>query len=156
MRIERIDEVLKIYDENFPKKYEMDPRLEFILAQALLVVIYSEFEKKFKNMVVERFSLAQDRSLANYISSFRRGSIGGLKLGDISGFIERFGQEHRDTFKGLIKQNGIACDMYNSIVINRHEAAHGSGSSETISGVKKLYDGGHIVLDLFEQALWVE
>ena len=46
MRIERIDEVLKIYDENFPKKYEMDPRLEFILAQALLVVIYSEFEKK--------------------------------------------------------------------------------------------------------------
>ena len=48
MRIERIDEVLKIYDENFPKKYEMDPRLEFILAQALLVVIYSEFEKKFK------------------------------------------------------------------------------------------------------------
>ena len=156
MRIERVDEVLKIYDENFPKKYEMNPRLEFILAQALLVVIYSEFEKKFKNMVVERFSLAQDRSPANYISSFRRGSILGLKLGDISGFIGRFGQEHRDTFKGLIKQNGIACDMYNSIVINRHEAAHGSGSSETISGVKKLYDSGHIVLDLFEQALWAE
>ena len=156
MKIKRIDEMLAIYDENFPDRSEMDPRLEVILAQALLVVIYSEFEKRFKNIVVKRFSLAQDRSLENYIKSFKRGSIRGLKLSDISGFVGKFGQEHGDKFKGLIQEDGIACDMYNSIVIDRHEAAHGSGSSETISGVKKLYDGGHIVLDLFEQALWVE
>lgn len=43
MEIKRIDEMLAIYDENFPDRSEIDPRLEVILAQALLVVIYSEF-----------------------------------------------------------------------------------------------------------------
>ena len=91
----------------------------------------------------------------NYISSFNRGTIKGLTLRDISSFVGRFGQIHGDEFKRLVLENNIACDMYNSIVIDRHKAAHGSGSSETISGVKRLYDNGHVVLDLFRDALWV-
>ena len=118
-------------------------------------MIYLEFEKKFSDIVLQRFLLAQDESLSNYISSFRKRSISGLMLRDISGFVKRFGQVHEDLFDELKTKNKIACDMYNSIVIDRHKAAHGSGSSETISGVRKLYDMGHIVLDLFEEALWV-
>lgn len=155
MKIERIDEVFRIYEENFSNRVIMDPKLEFLLVQALLIVIYSEFETRLKDIVVERFSLAQDDSLKSYISSFKSGPFRGLMLSDVSGFVGRFGQKHRDKFKELIKENKIACDMYNSIVIDRHEAAHGSGSSETIRRVRELYDCGHIVLDLFEEALWV-
>ena len=155
MKIERIDEVFRIYEENFSNRVIMDPKLEFLLVQALLIVIYSEFEMRLKDIVVERFSSAQDDSLKSYISSFKSGPFRGLMLSDVSGFVGRFGQKHRDKFKGLVNENKIACDMYNSIVIDRHEAAHGSGSSETIRGVKRLYDNGHIVLDLFEEALWV-
>lgn len=155
MKIKRIDEVFDIYDTHFPNRIGMDPKLEFMLVQALLIVIYSEFEKKFSDIVLQRFLLAQDESLSNYISSFRKRSISGLMLRDISGFVKRFGQVHEDMFDELKTKNKIACDMYNSIVIDRHKAAHGSGSSETISGVRKLYDMGHIVLDLFEEALWV-
>lgn len=156
MKIQRIDEAFEIYDEHFPNRIGMDPKLEFMLVQALLVVIYSEFEQKFNDIVVERFSLTQDNSLVNYISSFNRGSVRRLKLHDIAGFAGRFGQSHGDEFKRLMMENNIACDMYSSIVIDRHKAAHGSGSSETITGVRKLYDNGHVVLDLFRDALWVE
>ena len=155
MKIERIEEVFEIYETHFPNRIVMDPKLEFMLVQALLIVIYSEFEQKLNDIVVKRFLLAQDASLKCYISSFKNGPISGLKLGDISGFVGRFGRKHKNKFKELMEENKIACDMYNSIVIDRHEAAHGSGSSETIRGVKRLYDNGHIVLDLFEEALWV-
>ena len=156
MKIRRIEEVFEIYDEHFPNRIGMDPKLKFMLVQALLIVIYSEFEQQFNDIVVERFSSAQDGSLVNYISSFNRGSVKGLRLRDISGFVGRFGQVHGDEFRRLVMENNIACDMYNSIVIDRHKAAHGSGSSETISGVRRLYNSGHIVLDLFRDALWVK
>ena len=79
MKIKRIDEMLAIYDENFPDRSEMYPRLEVILAQALLVVIYSEFEKRFKNIVVKRFSLARDRSLEKLYTEFQEGINQGVK-----------------------------------------------------------------------------
>ena len=45
MKIRRIEEVFEIYDEHFPNRIGMDPKLEFMLVQALLIVIYSEFEQ---------------------------------------------------------------------------------------------------------------
>ena len=107
-------------------------------------------------MEVERFLLAQDGSLVNNISSFSRGTVKGLRLRDISSFVGRFGQIHGDEFKRLVIANNIAYDVYSSIMIDRHKAACGLGSSETISGVRRLYDNGHVVLDLFRDALWVE
>ena len=112
-------------------------------------------KKKFNDIALQRFLLAQDESLSNYIPNFKKRSVSGLMLRDISGFVKRFGQVHEDMFGELKTKNKNTCHMYNSIVIDRHNAAHGSGSSETISGVRKLYDMGHIVLDLFEEALWV-
>ena len=39
MKIKRIDEVFDIYDTHFPNRIGMDPKLEFMLVQALLIVM---------------------------------------------------------------------------------------------------------------------
>ena len=44
--------------------------------------------------------------------------------------------------------------MYDSILKNRNEAAHGQGSHASIKDVKQYYEQGHIVLDYFREALF--
>ena len=39
---------------------------------------------------------------------------------------------------------------------NRNSVAHGEGSSATLEEVKRYYEGGHVLLDYFKDALWIE
>ena len=47
-----------------------------------------------------------------------------------------------------------AQNMYDSILNNRHNTAHGEGSDVTFGDVKQYYEHGHCVLDYFQDALF--
>ena len=44
--------------------------------------------------------------------------------------------------------------MYDSILNNRHNTAHGEGSDVTFGDIKQYYEHGHCVLDYFRDALF--
>ena len=79
-----------------------------------------------------------------------------LRLHDLSGLLNRFGQDHKDYFQRRLDEGAERIrNMYNSIVTNRNAVAHGRGSKTTFADVREFYETAHVVLDYFDQALWL-
>ena len=155
MRIEIIDQALANCEEYIQNSSSADEELKNMLTQALLILMCAEFEKKFKEFILERCSEIDDDSIKEYIINKTR--IRSLKISDISGLTGEFGEKHKSEFKRLIDGSSTPCDvLYESVRSNRNKVAHGEGCNATILDVKQYYEGAHEVLDHFKQALWVD
>lgn len=156
MRIERIDAALERCVKYLSATDTTDKEIENLLTQSLLILICAEFEKKFRELIRERCSSVNDKSINEYVESHIRRSPRGLKPSDVAGMLAQFGRAHKDEFDRRRDEDRQSESMYSSIVTNRNGVAHGQGSSATLEEVKRYYEGGHVLLDYFKDALWIE
>ena len=155
MRIVKIDEALDRCTAHLSTKdTTVNAMVEDLLVQSLLILIYAEFERTFRTLILERCSRVEDEVVRLYLDSSVKSVFRSLQLGDISGFLARFGPSYRDEFSRRLEQNGEARQMYDNIRTNRNLVAHGDGSYATLADVKQFYEGGHVVLDYFRDTLW--
>ena len=135
----------------------VDKEVENLLVQSLLILIYAEFERKFRELIRDRCSSVSDKSINEYIESHVRRSPRGLNPSDVAGTLTQFGPTHKKIFDRQRGENRQIESMYSSIINNRHNIAHGEGSNATLEEVKQYYENGHEVLDYFKDALfWSE
>ena len=95
MRIERIDAALEGCVKYLSATDVTDKEIENLLTQSLLVLICAEFERKFRELIRERCSSVNDRSIHEYVESHVRRSPRGLKPSDIAGTLARILHEAR-------------------------------------------------------------
>ena len=155
MRIERIDAALERCDEHLSIAGAVDEVIESLLTQSLLILICAEFEKKYRELIIDRCSSVSDRSLRDYVENCTRTSFRSLKITEISGLLARFGSIHKAEFNRRLSEDGIK-ESYDSILNNRNRIAHGDGSDVTFRDIKKYYEKRHVVLDCFRESLRVE
>lgn len=152
MRISRIDEAFEKCREYWENASGVDQEIQSFLAQSMLVLIYAEFEKKLKEIVIGRCAEVEDSSVKEYIRNSTR--IQSLKIGDIAGLVGRFGEIHKEEFRRILEEHRLEENLYESIRSNRNSVAHGGAINATLDEVKTYYEGGHAVLDYVETALW--
>lgn len=129
--------------------------IEKILVHALLVNICAEFEKAIKGLTDERCSEADDPVVCAYAKSFSNAAFTSPGPKNIGDAVKRFGDASGVKFARLRSENREAWEAYSSIVTNRNHAAHGRPVQVTMSDVREFYESGHVVLDWFRDALWV-
>ena len=150
MRFDRIDRALERCEEHCKSAEPMNVEVKSLLTGSILILIYSEFERKIRSLILDRCSSVSDESIRKYIEKSTRKSI---KIGDLSGLLGKFGDLHKQEFQRRLNENDRVKTMYDSILANRHLVAHGEGSKATMREVKQYYEEGHAVLDYFRDAL---
>ena len=105
---------------------------------------------------MERCSSVTDKPVNEYIGSHTQTILRSLQLDAISGTLARFGPMHKEEFMRRRDEDKQTEQMYSSIVADRNKVAHGEGSDATLEDVKQYYEGGHVLLDYFKDALWLE
>ena len=154
MRIDKIDRELARCEEHCRSADPMDVKVESLLTGSILILIFSEFERMVKNLVLDRCSSVSDESIRNYIEESIRNVFRGLKIGGLSELLGKFGPLHKNEFQRRLDENHRAKTMYENILVNRNLVAHGEeGSNATMQDVKQYYEEGHVVLDYFRDAL---
>ena len=156
MRIRRIDDAIERCRKHLSAAEAVDKEVEVLLAQSLLILVCAEFEKKFRALIMERCSSVTDKPVNEYIGSYTQTILRSLQLDAISGTLARFGPMHKEEFMRRRGEDKQAEQMYISIVADRNRVAHGEGSDATLEDVKQYYEGGHVLLDYFKDALWIE
>ena len=152
MRIKRIDEALERCGEHLSAVETIDEEVESLLTQSILILICAEFERKLRELVLERCASVSDSAISEYIDNCTR--VRSLKTSDVSGLLAQFGDVCKSEFRRLLEENSDTETEYESIRSNRNRVAHGEGSNATFLEVKRYYERGHVVLDYFREALW--
>ena len=155
MRIDAIDVAIDKCAAHLSPGKDVDETLSGLLTNALLMLICAEFEKKFREMIKDRCSSVSDRSVKSYIDGYTETALRGLRITDVSGLLGKFGDRHKREFRRLLNENRKSENMYNSLVTNRHSAAHGGGPAATFGDIRAYYEEGRSVLDCFRKALWI-
>ena len=154
MRIPRIDEALDKCEAHLSLEKAVEPEVQSLLTQSLLILICAEFEKKVLELVEERCQSVPDESVRAFLKDCTKRVFRSLRISEIAGLLNRFGASHKEVFDQYLEQNQRAQNMYDSILNNRHNTAHGEGSDVTFGDVKQYYEHGHCVLDYFRDALF--
>ncbi len=154
MRIQRIDDALERCGKYLTDTDSINDEIKNLLAQSLLILICSEFEKAFRNMVRKRCSSVSDKVVNESIESYTKRVPRSSNLDEVSGLLKRFGSDHKAEFKRQLARNSQVESMYSSIVNDRNDVAHGKGSNATFREVKQYYEEAHVVLDYFRDALF--
>lgn len=150
MRIDRIDRALERC-EAYCRSGEVDFEVENLLICSILILTCSEFERKYRDLILERCSTVSDDSVRKYVGESTR--IRSMRITELTSLLGRFGPSHKEEFRQRLNENGIVKNMYDSILVNRNSVAHGEGSAASFRDVKRYYEEGHVVLDYFRDAL---
>ena len=131
----------------------MDFEVENLLAGSMLILICSEFERKFQGLILDRCSSVPDESIRSYIKESIRNVLRSLGIDELSGLLAKFGPMRKKEFRRRLDENNRVKTMYGNILVNRNRVAHGEGGNATMREVKRYYEEGHVVLDYFRDAL---
>lgn len=123
-----------------------------LLTQSLLILIYAEFEKFVRSEVKRRCASISDVHVAQFVTSCADSVIRHLRVSDLAGLLDRFDTECKSDFQTSL--DAKTTNMYNSLISDRHEVAHGGEVKSTLREVKEYYLDAHVVLDYFQQALF--
>ena len=156
MRIERIDETLEACQNHLDSLEFFDARIDNLLACSGLIIIYSEFEKRVEDILIEKSTTIDDPSLRNFAEPYLRALNRRINSGSLCEILKKFGDKFEAEFRTKLKESverERAETSYNNIVINRNNAAHSTGTNVSFGDVKSFYEHGHEVLDLFREVL---
>lgn len=155
MRLANVDVALEACAAHLSSVEDLDPSVESLLTQSVLILICAEFEKKFRELILRRCSAVSDAPVKSYLASYTETVLRSLRLDDVRGLLSRFGEAHKAAFaERLVAEDGVV-EMYSSIVVSRNAVAHGGASQATLREVRQFYEAGHAVLDYFDAALWL-
>ena len=152
MNLDRVDmtiEVCQEYLTNFTSSFR--PQIENFLTQQLLIIICAEIETAIKEMIIAQ---ARDRcsdDFQAFIQSCLNATFRSMKPSELAGLLNKFGTARKDRFRELVDER--AKTAYDSIVVNRHNTAHGSGSNLTFREAVESYRAGLSVIESLSTAL---
>ena len=151
MRIPRIDQALEKCQSHLSSG-TIEVEIESLLTRSLLILIYAEFERAIKNLIKKRCSSIADDSVKNFAVGCTDRVFRGLRIDEMAGLLGQFDKSCKETFTHRLDQK--TKDMYNNVLNNRHQVAHGKGSAVTFREVKQYYEHAHVVLDCFRESLF--
>ena len=154
MRIPRIDEALDKCEAHLSLEKAVEPEVQSLLTQSLLILICAEFEKKVLELIEERCQSVSDDSVRAFLKDCTKSVFRSLRISEIAGLLNRFGTSHKEAFNQHLENNEKVKSRYDSILSNRNQVAHGGGSNATLREVKEYYEEGHLVLDYLRDALF--
>lgn len=152
MRIPRVDEALSRCKQIRSTAVSTGLDVQDLLARALLVLIYAEFERVIREQIVKRCEGIPDSAVSQFVVSCVENVFRSLGIGALGGLLGRFDDESRREFQNRVDQN--TTNMYDSLMRNRNAAAHGEGVSATLEEIEEYYLHAHVVLDHFREALF--
>jgi hypothetical protein len=152
MHLPVVENAIATCKAHLEKTGDQEPEVAAYLTQYLLILIYSEWEKKIKEIVAKR----ADRTADVHLSSFVKSAIDrvDIRFSDLKGLLGKFGSDYKEAFSKRVKLETER--TYGNIINNRHDVAHGRRpSTMTFSELQKQFEGSLKVLDAFEKALGV-
>lgn len=153
MRIARIDRALTRCEAHCGSEEPIDYEVESLLTGSVLILIFSEFETRFRDLILEKCSSVSDESIRKYIEESIRNVLRSIRIDELSGLLGKFGPLHKAEFKRRLDENQKVKTMYESMLADRNQVAHGEGSIATMRDVRQYYEEAHVVLDHFRAAL---
>ena len=154
MRIARIDQLLTLCQEHLGSTDSYRTDIETLLAYALVVRMYAEFEREIKAAIADRGAditdLAQRATFDARINDHYRG----IRVRSLSGLLASLGAPYRAGWDARQAVNPRAVTFYGFIVERRHDIAHSVETVANFRDVRAWYESGHIVLDFFRETLF--
>ena len=151
MKLDRVEMTIEVCQEHLNSTRSYGSQIEAFLTQQLLVIICAEIEKAIKEMIIAQ---ARDRcsdDFQAFIKSCLNAIFRSSKSSEIAGLLNRFGTARKQRFLELMDEG--AKNAYDSIVVNRHNTAHGSGSNLTFREAVASYRAGLSVIESLSTAL---
>lgn len=152
MKLDRVDMTIEVCQEHLTNSTSsFRPQIEDFLTQHLLIIICAEIEKAIKEMIIAQ---ARDRcsdDFQTFIESCLNAIFRSMKSSEIAGLLNKFGTARKERFLELVDDR--AKNAYDSIVVNRHNTAHGSGSNLTFREAVESYRAGLSVIESLSTAL---
>ena len=156
MRLTRVDKTIEVCENLLRSKGDFDKEVESLLTQSVLVVIYAEFERKFKELIKMRSDSVDDQFAKEFLKNRTANYPHGMSKGSIAKCLGEFGNARKEQFNRCMGNDKRIESSYASIVSNRHLVAHGEGSTASFNDVKQFYEDSHQILDYFESAIALE
>lgn len=141
MKLHRVELTIRVCQEHLDSTSSYGSQIEAFLTQQLLVIICAEIEKKIKEMISAQHSI-KSRPKARFHC---------MKSSQLAKILKKFGTARKQRFLELMDEN--AKNAYDSIVVNRHNTAHGSGSNLTFREAVESYRAGLSVIESLSAAL---
>ena len=154
MRIDRIDRTLTVCESHLESTKTYNTEIESLLAGALLVIAYAEFETFVNDIIQDKAQSIETGIPPDLLRDDGSPGHRGMLTSQLSELIAYIGSEYKDRFKAKTTGNQRAETFYNNIITNRHNLSHKSGSNVTYQEVNRFYEEGHVVLDYFREALF--
>lgn len=155
MLIPAVEEALAECEGHLDSSTSASIRIRVLLTQSLLILIYAEFEKFVRAEVKRRCAGIIDVHVAQFVTSCADSVIRRrLRISDLSGLLDRFDAECKSVFQESLRSKTKSKNMYDSLISDRHDVAHGGEVKSTLQDVKEYYSHAHVVLDHFREALY--
>lgn len=119
--------------------------IEAYLTRYLLVLIYGAYEKRVRQIVIDRAKQSNDTALISFVEN-TIANYRSLRVSDIKGkLLARFSDKHARDFDSMIKDTEGAL-RYDTIISNRHSTAHGEPVNITFEELIECYEKAESVI----------
>lgn len=123
-----------------------------LLAQAVLVLIYAEFDRTIREQLMRRCAGIPDDEVRCFVANCVDSVFRSLGIGALAGLLGRFDDAARREFQKRVDRD--TNEMYDSLIRSRNIVAHGDGPAPTLEEVEEYYERAHVALDHFRYALF--
>lgn len=154
MRIARIDQLLTLCQEHLESTDSFDTDIEVLLAYALVVRMYAEFEREIKAAIADRGAAITDLAQRSAFDARTKDHYRGIRVRSLSGLLASLGAPYRAGWAARQAVNPQAVTFYGFIVEQRHDIAHSVETIAEFRDVRDWYESGNIVLDFFRETLF--
>lgn len=148
MRLPNIDRALASCSRHLHATESLNTEIDTLLAAAILVRMYAEFESFVKNVIEEKA-----RAMGLEVKEAREKWYRGMLSSQLSDGLSQIEGDYKTTFNAKAHQEQRTVTFYNNVISNRHSVAHGPGASVTVEEIASFYKDGHVVLDWFRETL---
>ena len=154
MRIDRIDQLLTLCQEHLETTDSYRTDIETLLAYALVVRMYAEFEREIKAALADRSAAITDLAQRAAFDARINDHYRGIRIRSLSELLARLGAPYQAGWVARRAGNPRAVTFYGFIVERRHDIAHSVETTANFRDVRAWYESGHIVLDFFRETLF--
>jgi len=128
--------------------------IEAYLTKYLLILLCSSYEKRIREIIIERVKKANDLELISFVDKIYRYSLRTLRLSEMRGnLLKRFSEKYVEEFDRKIIPNDDPAIKYSNIVENRHAAAHGGTVNMTFGELVNSYKTAEVVISSLSEVL---
>ena len=142
MKLNRVEMTIEVCQEHLNSTSSYGSQIEAFLTQQLLIIICAEIEKAIKEMIIAQARNRCSDDFQTFIQSCLNAIFRSIKSSEIAGLLNKFGTARKERFLELVDER--AKTAYDSIVVNRHNTAHGSGNDLTFRETVEFYRRGQM------------